>query len=276
LTVSLSALALTTVSLSARTAEVTAPIEAPAPTAVTALTFHRSSYFLTGFTRNTQAKYQISVKFDLWPTPGRHTVYLAYSQKSLWDIYNYSVPFRETNYNPEVFYAHYHSVPREEPSPGCGWFSERAGFEHESNGGSVASSRSWNRLFIDLRLACRRDHAYVVSLARVWLPFTLDDNPDILQTLGYGELGFTAGMEDPNRPWLNGVGSLALRKGTSATLAKGSVQVDVRYRLFGIGWPYTPFFWSQLFVGYGETLLTYNEPTTSFRIGFGLSDHAAR
>ena len=80
------------------------------------LTFHRSNYFIAGFSHETQVKFQFSFKYDLWPSTSRHTVYLAYSQKSLWDLYDTSQPFRESNYAPEVFYAHYHSELRGQPN----------------------------------------------------------------------------------------------------------------------------------------------------------------
>jgi outer membrane phospholipase A len=248
----------------------------PSEEAISIVTFHRANYFVTGFTHGTEAKFQLSVKYDLWPAPGHHTVYLAYTQKSLWDIYETSAPFRETNYAPEIFYAFYHGDHREDFDQGCGFFSERAGAEHESNGQSAEQSRSWNRLFVDTRFACRRDHAYVVAGLRAWLPIGLRENPEIVKTQGYGELTLTAGNEDPNDPWSNGIVSLVARKGTSKTLSKGSIQIDARFRLFAFGWPFVPFLWTQLFTGYGESLLTYDRATTGFRVGIGLSDRIPR
>ena len=86
--------------------------------------------------------------------------YLAYTQKSFWQWINsdQSSPFRETNYNPEVFYrwiptAHLFNH----------WALD-AGFEHESNGKGytppdaagrpTSLSRSWNRLYLAPLFAC--------------------------------------------------------------------------------------------------------------------------
>ena len=53
-----------------------------------------------------------------------------------------SSPFRDTNFNPEMFY-------RFKESPlGSGFFGADVGFEHESNGQPVSRSRSWNLLHI--------------------------------------------------------------------------------------------------------------------------------
>lgn len=135
------------------------------------LTFHRSNYLLSGFSRKTEVKFQFSFKYDLWPSSGRHTVYLAYTQKSLWDLYETSAPFRESDYAPEVFYAHYHSEVHGQPNPGCGLFSEQLGFEHESNGESGDASRSWNRVFGEVDATCYGKPVYGLASLRLWYPF---------------------------------------------------------------------------------------------------------
>jgi len=55
--------------------------------------------------RNIEAELQVSFKRriarDIFALHGSY--YLAYSHKSFWQLYTYSAPFRETNYNPEGF-----------------------------------------------------------------------------------------------------------------------------------------------------------------------------
>ncbi|MES1185964.1 MAG: phospholipase A [Myxococcales bacterium] len=243
---------------------------------VDVLTFHRSNYFVTGFNKTTQAKFQFSAKYDLWPSAGRHTVYLAYTQKSLWDIYDSSAPFRESDYAPEVFYAHYHADDREQLPPSCGLFAEQLGVEHESNGERSDTSRSWNRLFADARLSCGGHPWYGYLDLRIWYPFLLRENADIVHTQGYGELAASAGVDAPDLH-MNGIVSVALRKGISGSLRKGSLTLDARWRptyqhLLGKAWRFAPFVWFQLFTGYGETLGTFDRATTSARVGIGLTD----
>ncbi|HEY6081720.1 MAG TPA: phospholipase A [Polyangiaceae bacterium] len=242
------------------------------------LTFHRSNYVLTGFDRATQVKFQFSFKYDLWPNRGKHTVYLAYTQKSLWDLYETSSPFRESNYAPEAFYAHYHATQRWLPDPGCGLFAEQAGFEHESNGEASEASRSWNRLFVNVQATCAKEPIYGLLGLRLWYPFGLQENPDIIETQGYGELVLGVGIDLP-AAHTNALVTLALRKGASSELLKGSLELDARWRptyqrLLGESWKFTPFVWGQLFTGYGETLGTFDSTTTSVRVGFGFSDQA--
>lgn len=242
------------------------------------LTFHRSNYLLTGFTERTQVKFQFSFKYDLWPNTGHHTVYMAYSQQSLWDVYDKSAPFRESNYAPEIFYAHYHSELRDQGDPGCGLFREQVGVLHESNGEAGASSRGWNRLFGDVEASCYGAVWYGLLGLRAWYPFVLNENPDIIETQGYGELRLGVGMDD-DLTHLNGLVSVALRKGTSRELGKGSLTVDARLRpsyehLLGKAWKFAPYVWFQYFGGYGETLGTYDQVTSSARVGLGFTDRA--
>jgi phospholipase A1 len=254
------------------------PVRAADEPELDILTFHRSNYVLTGFTRDTQVKFQFSFKYDLWPSTGHHTVYVAYTQKSLWDLYDKSSPFRESNYAPEIFYAHYHSDHHDQPSLGCGLFSEQLGAEHESNGEAGDASRSWNRVFVDVEASCYGQTAYGLLGLRAWYPFLVSENPTIARTQGYGELLLGVGADDDDLN-MNGLVTLALRKGTSRRLSRGNVTLDARFRptyqrLLGKAWKFAPFLWFQLFAGYGETLGTFDSPTTSARLGFGFTDRA--
>jgi outer membrane phospholipase A len=242
------------------------------------LTFYRSNYFVSGFTRETQVKFQFSIKYDLWPNTGHHTVYLAYTQKSLWDLYDTSAPFRESNYAPELFYAHYHAEMHGRPTAGCGLFGEQLGFEHESNGEQGDASRAWNRVFGDIAATCHGQPLYGMLGLRVWYPFLIEENDTIATTQGYGELRVAVGI-DEDALHVNGLVSVALRKGTSSSLGKGSVVVDARWRptyqrLLGKAWKFAPFLWFQYFAGYGETLRTFDRASSSARLGIGFTDQA--
>ena len=242
------------------------------------LTFHRANYLLTGFSRSTQAKFQFSLKYDLWPSRGRHTIYLGYTQKSLWDVYEKSAPFGESNYAPEIFYAHYHSDSHSQPNPGCDLFSEQVGVHHESNGEASDASRSWNRVFVEVNATCYGRPTLGLLGLRVWYPIGVAENKTIARTQGYGELSAGLGVND-DALHMNGLLTVTVRKGMSKDLAKGSVVVDARWRptyqrLLGQAWRFAPYVWFQFFTGYGETLATYDSSTTSARLGIGFTDRA--
>ncbi|MEI9948755.1 MAG: phospholipase A [Pseudomonadota bacterium] len=241
------------------------------------LTFYKDNYFITGFTMETEAKFQFSAKFDIWPNRGQHAVYFAFTQKSLWDIYRTSQPFVENNYAPELFYSYFHVRGRYDPEPGCGFFFERAGILHESTGEQGAESRGWNRVYGESRFACYDPaHRYAAATLQLWLPFGMKDNPDIASYQGYGELSLSVGS-DRGRGWLGDweLGS-HVRKGTK-NWSVGSLELDGRWRpRYGDSWRFTPYLYTQLFTGYGETLLSYDRSSTAFRIGIGFTDLSTR
>ena len=90
--------------------------------------------------KQTEAVFQISAKHPLFGS----RFYFAYTQISFWQAYDdyNSAPFRETNYNPEIFYR---MNPYEFKQ---GELGSDIGFEHESNGQTVPKSRSWNLIYV--------------------------------------------------------------------------------------------------------------------------------
>ena len=101
----------------------------------------RNNYFSTGVATNrpisqysSDVKFQLSVGLRLWSIADKADILFTYSQRSVWDIYQESCPFRETAYNPGVWAA---------------WQVRKNvrllfGFEHESNGLGGSDSRSFN------------------------------------------------------------------------------------------------------------------------------------
>lgn len=189
--------------------------------------------------------------------------FFAYTQTSFWQIWDKddSRPFRDTNYNPEVFYRW---RPKAEALSDVGF--DFGLFEHESNGRSMPESRSWNRSYAAMFLTRGRSLYYL----KVWYRWSEDDkdtpldpegddNPDIYRYYGYGELHFArqigkqqqiAGMVRGNPATGKGAISLTYSRPNSAN---------------------TLFYSLRLWHGYGETLLDYNRSTTRILLGVMLS-----
>ncbi len=91
----------------------------------------------------------------------------------------------------------------------------------------------------------------------------LDDNPDIAHYRGYADLRFVVGQ-------LDGLQLAALgRVGTSWN--RGSMQLDLTYPLTRILRGNADISLdAQYFNGYGESLLTYKQRTSIFRVGLAL------
>lgn len=215
-----------------------------------------------------EAEFQMSVKkplsFDLLGL--NEAIVFAYTQKVWWQLYANSAPFRETNYEPEIFITF--------PSPDAvdaqiGLKGVRFGYVHESNGRGGLQSRSWNRLY----LSTLWQHGNLFTALRAWyrLPedrktYPLDpdgdDNPDITDYLGYGDLSFS---------YIYGKHQVDLMLRNNLHLNgenRGAAALDWSYPL-----PYTEhsFWYVKLFSGYGESLIDYNRYVNKFAIGLSFS-----
>ena len=71
---------------------------------------------------------------------------------------------------------------------GFQWTLLNAGFNHQSNGRADPVSRSWNRLFAEFGVERENFALFVKAWHRIKEDATKDDNPDITDYLGYGEL----------------------------------------------------------------------------------------
>ena len=217
-----------------------------------------------------EAKFQFSFRFSLSP-PNLFVdddgLDIAYTQKSFWQVYNSeSAPFRESNYEPEIFYTMPLSFRPDGADTGL-----RFGLEHESNGRGIIDdvnlSRSWNRAYAMLIYA---KNNYVLTL-RPWyrIPERAksypgdpggDDNPDIEKYMGYFDL----------------TGALQWRKFEFSLLARDNLRTSNNYGAIELGMSF-PLYrkvrgYAQYFSGYGESLIDYNHDINRVGIGFLLTD----
>jgi len=204
-----------------------------------------------------EAKFQVSFKIpvthDLLVPDS--TLFFAYTNQSWWQLYNadFSSAFRESNHEPELFIRHFGG-----PSFGkfrvAGW---DLGFAHQSNGRPTQLSRSWNRLFANVAFDAGDLAVSVKAWYRLPEDADTDDNPDIYQYLGYGEI---RALYTPNR---NTFG-LMLRHGTE----EGAMELTWSYPLSSFLRVYASYF-----NGYGESLLDYDHRVERIGIGVALNDY---
>lgn len=203
-----------------------------------------------------ELKFQFSFKVPLAKglIAGRGNLYAGYTQQSFWQAYNsqHSSPFRETNYEPELF-ANFVS---DYSLLGLRSRFLSVGLSHQSNGRSQDLSRSWNRIYA--LAAFERGNFYCAIKPWYRIPESSkdDDNPDIDKYFGYGEL-YALYIHKDHRfglMWRNNLRSEN----------RGSIQLDWSFplpgkRLNG---------YLQYFNGYGESLIDYDHSTN--RIGLGI------
>lgn len=209
-----------------------------------------------------EAKYQISVKLPIYQESASSSgLYMGFTAVSYWQVYNSeaSKPFRETNYEPELFYAWRNQLT----FAGFKFNQIRLGLSHQSNGQSGLRSRSWNRLFASAMFSDDDSFYHIKAWYRIKEdkkedPFDSsgDDNPDITTFMGHTEFGYGTKLGKFNIMAL-------VRNNLKTSDNKGSVELNLSYP---ISTRYD--FLLQYFNGYGDSLVDYNRHQE--RIGVGI------
>lgn len=237
---------------------------------------HEPVYFIWG-PEDPQVKFQVSLKYQIF-TPGGGLdraipplsgFHIAYTQQSFWDIGEASGPFFDSSYKPELLWLY--EQPDARSLAGMSRFDLLVGLQHESNGQSGADSRSVNIAYIQPVLTfgggrggVEPDHLFIAIAPRVWgYLYRLDENPDIDQFRGYGDLRVIVG-------WRDGL-QLSTNYRPGADWDTAALELNLSYPLRRFtGGSVDMYLYAQYFTGYGESLLEYDERGDSFRIGLAL------
>ena len=220
---------------------------------------YKDNYFTVGTaigqkpTRtNSDVKFQISLSIRLTNAtlPWGTYLYLFYTQKTFWNVFEESLPMHDMNFNP-----------------GIGWtkpfFSKDRYIgkmtlivEHESNGRDGDESRSWNR--ISLAGSAIVNDCLMVH-AKYWIPIIdSGNNADILKYAGLFQVGFNLSSRD--KRWQGGM-TFVKRKGNFFnwnTVAEVSWRVSKKTNVN---------IFAQYYNGYGENLLDYNKFHSRLTVG---------
>lgn len=209
---------------------------------------------------NHEAKFQLSFKVPLLSGvfDKRTTLWFGYTQTSFWQLYNKddSAPFRETNYEPEVFMRYDLGM---DLGPGRIDVVE-LGFTHESNGRTEPQSRSWNRINASVTYGVGRWLFAVNPWYRIPEKRSDDNNPDLDRYLGYGDL-WTLYKVDEAR-------TVSLRLRNNFRTEDNHTSVELGYS-FPLGQSVKGYI--QYYNGYGESLVDYN--VRIHRLGVGIMLH---
>ena len=197
---------------------------------------------------------------------GKDSLWVGYSQQSYWQVFNsgLSRPFRSTDHEPEIFYVY----PTQAQLPGgWRWRYTGIGLVHHSNGQSEPLSRSWNRWYV--MTGTELGHRWQLH-AKAWQRISEsrdnDDNPQLVDHWGRGELRAVWNLDDSHTVALTARGSVGKGKGS------GRLEWN---RALGDGWnggKSNLRLQVQLFSGYGDSLIDYNFKRTALSVGLSLVD----
>ena len=207
---------------------------------------------------NSDVKFQISFQQRLTKSvlPGNTFLYLFYSQKAMWNVFEESLPFHDLNFNPGIGLSRYiilknHLVGKITMM-----------IEHESNGRDGTASRSWNKI-------SWAGEAYIspslMAHAKFWIPIVDGKyNRDILKYMGISQAGFQARSMDDK--WVLDA-TLVKRQGWNLNF---NTIIQLGYR---INHNSNQFIMLQYYNGYGESMLDYNLYHSRIRFGLLIRPH---
>ena len=209
---------------------------------------------------STEVKFQIGFKVKLWENMigDNGDLWMGYTQQSYWQLYNkdFSAPFRETNYAPELINTWRTNLQM----GGVKLSMVNLGLIHQSNGRTEPISRSWNRLYAQAGLEAGDFAILVRPWYRLKEDAETDDNPDIENFVGRGDLNVIYKYKEQEFALL---ARHSLRGGDES---RGSLQFDWSFPIHGNLKGH-----AQLFTGYGESLIDYNHRQTTFGLGISLA-----
>lgn len=220
---------------------------------------YKDNYFAVGTdpfhkptATNSGVKFQISISQRLTNAtlPWGTYLYLFYTQKVFWEVFQNSMPMSDLNFNP-----------------GIGWSKpffvkdRYAGkltliVEHESNGKDSIQSRSWNKISL-------ASSAYVTDWlavhAKFWIPIVDGmNNKDILKYSGIFQTGFQLNTND--RRWTFGA-TFVKRKGWNMNW---NTNLQLGWRIHKAS---NQYLYIDYYNGYGEGLIEYKKFHNRLRIG---------
>ncbi|MDX8386539.1 MAG: phospholipase A [Gallionella sp.] len=212
-------------------------------------------------------KFQFSIKHDLADFDTYGSLWFGYTQQSFWQLYDAtnSRPFRENNYEPELIY----SLRPNDLLPGFSLNPAilNVGLVHQSNGQSNPRSRSWNRIYLQPGIERSFGNGKrLILLVRIWQrikePAFSDDNPDITDFMGYGDIELRYSLDGK---WE----ATAIARSRSFQLNLAAPWDSIRLLTLAAPGEHNTNIHLQYFSGYGESLIDYNHKHT--RWGIGLS-----
>ncbi|MDD1793404.1 phospholipase A [Enterovibrio sp. ZSDZ42] len=195
--------------------------------------------------KDTFVQFQFSVKYQIFEFD-QHGLYMAYTQRSNWEAYDSSAYFRDSSYNPELFYR-----------LNVEMWQWSLGAEHESNGAGGNNEVSWNRAYGEVK----RNWEWGYLRFKPWLRVgSVSYNPTISDYLGFGEVELGWHPTDSQEV---------------KVLIGNLFADDIDRTLYRLSWNF-PIYqglrgYLKAETGYGLTVSNYNFDDSAYGLGFAFN-----
>jgi phospholipase A1 len=223
-------------------------------------TMFKDNYFLGGFPvnkqptdRNSDVKFQLSISQRITKSklPFDTYLFIAYTQKAFWNVFQESLPMQDLNYNPGIGLAHL--IIHKNKYIGKAMLL----IEHESNGKDSIWSRSWNKITLGASVLVNKN---LEMQFKTWIPIIdSDNNRDLLKYAGVFQLSADFMTNSKN---FSAAAIVTKRQGWDLNF-NTVVELSYKFRK-----KENQYFFLQFYNGYAENLLNYNKFTSMLRLGF--------
>ncbi|MCC8153892.1 MAG: phospholipase A [Tannerellaceae bacterium] len=214
-------------------------------------TLFKDNYFIGGTTLghkptslNSDVKFQLSISQRLTRSrlPFDSCLFIQFTQKAFWNVFQESLPMRDINFNPGIGLGRI--IINNNRYIGKGYIM----LEHESNGKDSINSRSWNRFTFALAVTLTQSFEAQV---KAWVPIIDgENNKDIVKYNGVFQLA--GNYRTPNR--LFNVGLVMVKRGKFDL--SFNTQLELSYKFNARE---NQYLFLQYYNGHGESLLEYNQ-----------------
>ncbi len=224
-------------------------------------TLFKDNYFIGGTVlghkmkaSNSNIKFQISISQRLTKSilPFDTYLFIHFSQKTIWNVLEKSLPMYDINFNPGIGLGHL--IIHKNRYIGRAILM----LEHESNGKDDLADRSWNKVSFGINVMVNNNFDAQLKL---WVPIIdSENNRDIVKYKGIGHFGLNY-YSNSKRFHAGLLTSIHTKSFGFNTQWELSLKLDKRDNQY---------LFIQYFNGYGENLLDYNRHNSVLRLGFAI------
>jgi len=219
------------------------------------LDYYKPLYFIFG----NDTKVQVSLKYTLYNFDDNHNFYFAYSQYMFWDLFEYSSPFREINYNPEFFYIYNKPIKHLD-------YIQISPYEHLSNGRDGIETRGVDKFYSIVQISTQTYFNFGMNYKLFGYYRIEKENKYIKEYVGNSEIKFFVNLIEEKGDYFTDKEEIYIKFFTTPNKLKfHSYETGFKIRILN-EW-IAPYFFINYYSGFGESLIDYDKKVKSLRAG---------